>query len=217
MTGVETVVKLMEDISISAKEEEDEEYQLPIDDHENLSAIDTKTLELLQLLDKYENTIMKQMDINFKNGYLNLSRANYNSGSLTKKFGIESIDMREHLANKIVEVKGKDIVLKNVTKETIQETKKTYNTMKADESNNENGLRNRNQNIKSSKPKAFEESEEGGILRDPIHQFGGLVPYQLRQSQTYFIKGLKDAISLVALRSDIQLLIQEIESLRLTD
>lgn len=224
MTDVEKVAKLLEDISISSQDYfPEDEYNLQVEESpEPSSAIDAKTLQLLELLDKYENKVMRQMDINFKNGYLNLSRANYNSGSVLKKFGVESIDMREHLANKSVEFTGDGIKLvdlfeknKEEKKYNLKDKKKTKESITSENATEKTeGLRNRKLKSLVTLALSTQETQEGPQFRNPLHQFGGLVPYQLRQSQTYFNNGLEDAVALIQLRSEILSLIEEVEILR---
>lgn len=54
-------------------------------------------------------------------------------------------------------------------------------------------------------------SAEEKKLVDPLLQFGGLVPYQLRQSQKYFEDWLYDSIQVLNLQTEISNLIKEIE------
>lgn len=48
-------------------------------------------------------------------------------------------------------------------------------------------------------------------LVDPLRQFGGLVPYQLRQSQNYFEDWLSNSIQVLNLQKEISALIKKIE------
>lgn len=54
-------------------------------------------------------------------------------------------------------------------------------------------------------------SETKASIRDPISQFGGLVPYQLRQSQAHFLQALNHAVKLVELQQSISKLLQKLE------
>lgn len=67
----------------------------------------------------------------------------------------------------------------------------------------------------TSKPLIFsnlesKNTEEAPRYKDPLFQFGGLVPYQLRQAQTQFLSALVHSIKLVELQQKISALIDSI-------
>ncbi|CAH2355985.1 hypothetical protein CLIB1423_41S00452 [[Candida] railenensis] len=68
-----------------------------------------------------------------------------------------------------------------------------------------------NSEIQAQSLESKSSSAEERKLVDPLLQFGGLVPYQLRQSQKYFEEWLSDSIQVLNLQTEISKLIKEIE------
>lgn len=240
-------------------------YELPILDKNSASDLleqDSKVCELLELLDEYEKVANDNWRLEFVNGFLDLSRANYNG---SRKFGIDALDLRPYSACAVVEeVKGNfrlvdRLALQNEQRRKERERKKSEETLQekkdltsesgeksvdqddsdSDQPLNEKstsvqptttdaGLRNRGSKPKSKtaalkvvleeknspKPASVKEvpSKSSFPYKDPINQFGGLVPYQLRSSQTQFAKGLATSVRMVNLQRRISLLVQDIEA-----
>ncbi|ODV81099.1 uncharacterized protein CANTADRAFT_5069 [Suhomyces tanzawaensis NRRL Y-17324] len=206
---VQKIAQALEDVSISKKDEEvHHEVLLPASKPRDLLEIDAKTFELLALLDQYE-TLAEDTRLNYINGHLNLSRANYNG----KGYGRESWDLRPYRAAKSVALK-EELVLENheytkkgkATLEQKQEVdeKKTLNGV------SEKQLKNRKKK-NDDKPSTFEITEPEWEVKDPIAQFGGMVPYQLRLSQKLFDEGLSNSVKLYNLRAKINSLVSLIE------
>lgn len=167
---------------------------------------DTKLIELLQLINEYEKLANDSLRHNFINGHLNLSRANYNS---PRKFGTDSLDLRPYQACKVV---GKNFEL--IDKLALQKLlKKEKATMKDNEKKPESEGALRNRKTKIEKEETVSVSEEDEVtLKDPVLQFGGLVPYQLREAQANFSAGLSDALRLHTLRCKITAMVDIINS-----
>lgn len=266
--SVSKITSILEDISISPVENKDEnEFKLQSSSSNNktLSQIDSETIKLIELINEYE-LHLSENNLNYANGFLTLSRANYNSG-LIKKFGHNSFDFRPYDACKKINIvnndnnnnKNNDIgnngdnndneydtnnnELKliddlklqklNKTKQQVQDKENGKNQLHKDTSLTEKSkttskninksdsiLKNRNR-IKSYDNEKINEITELDIqkvsnLKDPINQFGGLVPYQLRQSQSFFNDSLQGSIETVNLRNKIHKLINKIELLKQT-
>lgn len=237
------VTTLLEDISIKLDGSNNDECIIKSKNPSKLLSLDTKTVELVELLCQYEELANDDFRLNFINGYLNLSRANYSSGSVGKKYGIESYDLREYIACKEVSYKDerfdikdnlgnyitkkKEIEDKKREKEDKMKEKETKNNKKdskehpeqeektgltsATESSQAGTIRNRK--IKpTNEPEEQEDSNK--IPRDPLKQFGTLVPYQLRQAQSYFTKALNNSVEIINIQRKITKLVSEIDQIK---
>lgn len=214
---------------------------------------DQKVLQLLTLVDKYETLTNDNLRVHFINGFLDLSRANYNG---SRKFGADQLDLRAYLACSVVKYDEKfeleDRLAKqreserdfgagtrNSAKETSEDSKTEAETQneKSTVSTAKSGgqLRKRNTTKKSdsetqktaklshdesetapkiaSNSKLRSKARSDSLYRDPINQFGGLVPYQLRSSQKEFKLALAECVELVNLQREILQLVSEIEDL----
>lgn len=248
------------------------EYELPAGEipelETDLLAQDTKVVELLKLLDRYEKLANDELRVHFIDGFLDLSRANYNG---LRKYGADSLDLRSYLACSVVgrgesefkledrlaaqqaELKEQKEKLRSAEKETAgSELKKlTEMAVSVDDedmsnekstsvstSGTEGVLRKRNtqkqsetsvtsesdvsppaakaasaaKSVKPVKPVKSAKSDSTLLYKDPINQFGGLVPYQLRSSQKHFKLALADCVELVNLHRRISVLIADIEA-----
>ncbi|KAF3987523.1 hypothetical protein FT663_00685 [Candidozyma haemuli var. vulneris] len=171
----------------------------------DLSDQDEAVIKLLDLLDQYEKLANDQFRVNFITGMQNLSRANFNSEN--KKYGTDSLDRRPYEACKVVE--GSAVF---VLKDKLKEAKKDAIEEKESEKPEESTLRSRGNKTKPEKVSTTETVKEPSkSLRDPIYQFGVLVPYQLRNAQASFNESLADIISMVNLRQQITDLVAQIE------
>ncbi|CUM51044.1 unnamed protein product [Debaryomyces tyrocola] len=212
--SIDKITSIFEDISIKHEEPSDGGFKLVSKSETSLSPIDDKTIRLLELIDSYEK-LTNENRLNYINGFLNLSRANYNNGSLSKKYGADSFDLRPYGACKKIKVSDK-FELEDLLKEqkTKNEQPKTNNINKEDDA--ESTLKNRKTkktetDIESDDINDIESQEPK--LKDPISQFGGLVPYQLRQSQTFFGNSLAISIKIINLQRAIKELIEDIEEI----
>lgn len=254
---IEKIINVFEDISIVDETEKDTPVEIiipPGEIVEEFSELDLLTFELLQLVEEYEKLTNESMRLNFVNGHLNLSRANYNAGSLSKKFGSESLDLRPRNAVKRILYTDKYEVIDMRDSETktnateksgstednsesrlTQETKTSASGVSRQKHGNlrsrrkekeREGLENDEQEkaleeTKVSKEKTSEKSapepkvyaSEEAQFKDPIYQFGGMVPYQLRLAQTYFTKGLEDVVTAANLQKRIREVMQKVEDI----
>lgn len=254
---IEKIINVFEDISIVDETEKDTPVEIiipPGEIVEEFSELDLLTFELLQLVEEYEKLTNESMRMNFVNGHLNLSRANYNAGSLSKKFGTESLDLRPRNAVKRILYTEKYEVIDmrdsetktNATKKSgstednsnesrlTQETKTSASGVSSQKNGNlrsrrkkeREGLENDEQEkaleeTKTNKEKTSEKSapeskvypSEEVQFKDPIYQFGGMVPYQLRLAQTYFTKGLEDVVTAANLQKRIREAMQKVEDI----
>lgn len=247
--SVELVIEKISQVEISEKP-----FELSpaagSDSKAQFSGQDEKVLQLLTLVDKYEKLANDNLRIHFINGFLDLSRANYNG---SRKFGADQLDLRSNLACSVVRYDKKFELEDRLAKQRESETE-TRNSMKEanedsiieTETENEKStavstaksggqLRKRNTTKKSdldtrkAAELSYKESEPAPriapnsklrsktrsdlLYRDPINQFGGLVPYQLRSSQKEFKLALAECVELANLQREILQLVSEIEDL----
>mmetsp|Transcript_7114 Transcript_7114/g.9003 ORF Transcript_7114/g.9003 Transcript_7114/m.9003 type:complete len:225 (-) Transcript_7114:1325-1999(-) len=220
-SSIDNITSIFEDISIKQEEPADEEFKLISKSETSLSAIDDKTIRLLELVDTYEK-LTNENRLNYINGFLNLSRANYNNGSLSKKFGPDSFDLRPYRACKQIQIKDKfELVdLLKAQKDKSEQAKNKSGQRKDAIEIKETDVKSTMKNRKTKKVGREKESDEideieiqNPKLRDPISQFGCLVPYQLKQSQSFFSNGLDISIKIINLQGEIKKLIEDIEEI----
>lgn len=206
---------------------------------------DEKVFSLLLLIDEYERIANDSFRSNYVEGFLTLSRANFNS---TRKFGTDSLDRRLYDACTVVEDVDGFRVVDLLSKQRVE--KKAFKLAEAKEDEKTKTPKNGEEERGDATEKIAVEKdngarEEGGAneraetsgatlreaselknrkskskptkktptwtLRDPIDQFGGLVPYQLRDAQTHFASALAESVKLVNLQKRISTLIRDIE------
>ncbi|KAI3406905.2 hypothetical protein KGF56_000197 [Candida oxycetoniae] len=189
--------------------------------------IDGKTIQLLNLLNIYHFLTAKYR-ANFIQGFLHLSRANFQSEKL--KFGLDTFDLRPYNACKVVNVGTSE---EGIKYEIVDQLKSQVN--KTDEPKNTTTTTIKQRIVKEStelsnrKVKASKQREEKNSfldtiddddiqtatisqLRDPIYQFNPFMPpKELILSQDNFNKGLDNIIELINLQNRINALINELE------
>ncbi|KAI5959282.1 uncharacterized protein KGF55_005432 [Candida pseudojiufengensis] len=153
---------------------------------------DIKTIKLLNLLNEYQELTNLHRS-SFINGFLNLSRANFQSETL--KFNKDSWDLRIKNSNKIIKIDDELELMDNLKAIDSEDVEK------------ETEIKNRK--IKSRNTAAL--NSEKSILKDPILQFGALVPKELKLSQDNFNEGLRLSVKLINLRREIELLTKELD------
>lgn len=212
--SIDKITSIFEDISIKHEEPSDEGFKLISKSEMSLSPIDDKTIKLLDLIDSYEK-LTNENRLNYINGFLNLSRANYNNGSLSKKYGADSFDLRPYGACKKIKVSDKFELV-----DLLKEQKTKNEKQEVDNINEEDDAQSTLKNRKTNKIETEKESDDINDiesqepkLKDPITQFGGLVPYQLRQSQNFFGNSLAISIKIINLQRAIKELIEDIEEI----
>lgn len=212
--SIDKITSIFEDISIKHEEPSDEGFKLISKSETSLSPIDDKTIRLLGLIDSYER-LTNENRLNYINGFLNLSRANYNNGSLSKKYGADSFDLRPYGACKKIKVSDKFELV-----DLLKEQKTRNEKPKVDNINEEDAAQSTLKNRKTNEIETEKESDDINEiesqepkLKDPITQFGGLVPYQLRQSQNFFGNSLAISIKIINLQRAIKELIEDIEEI----
>lgn len=212
--SIDKITSIFEDISIKYEEPSDEGFKLISKSETSLSPIDDKTIRLLGLIDSYER-LTNENRLNYINGFLNLSRANYNNGSLSKKYGADSFDLRPYGACKKIKVSDKFELV-----DLLKEQKTRNEKPKVDNINEEDAAQSTLKNRKTNEIETEKESDDINEiesqepkLKDPITQFGGLVPYQLRQSQNFFGNSLAISIKIINLQRAIKELIEDIEEI----
>lgn len=191
---------------------------------------DEKTVELLELVSQYEQLCNDKLRTDFIDGFFTLGRANYNSGSV-KKYGVDSLDMRPHEPGITVEVGDqmrvkkdevitkkiqKDgIITKKVQKDEIMNDDNESRELENDDNSEKSTLRNRKNPEKTTSntiPSTKETKQPEKPSFNPLLQFGGLVPYQLRQSQLHFTAAIELAVERYNLAARIEKLVKELES-----
>lgn len=216
MSEIDKIASLLEDISISKPDKKDE-FILALVDSE-LSDLDSSTVELLEAVQQYEE-LRECYRLNYVNGFLTLSRANYNSG-LRKKFGMESFDLRPYEAVKTIRIKDSEYEVADKRNEADK------NTPEADNNNGDYEKSELEGTLKQRKGKSQGKGTEKATttellqpptkIKNPLDQFGGLVPYQLKQSQQFFVEALEQTVQIKNMEARILLLIKQIEVLKQT-
>ncbi|CCE62832.1 hypothetical protein TPHA_0D01930 [Tetrapisispora phaffii CBS 4417] len=157
---------------------------------------DKDILDLLENLSKY-NLLLEQLQNSMRDGYSNLSRANYhNKDSIRGRYGKDYWDY-SYTGNKTVKVdltSGEDTIsifktkLLNSDSIEIKEDDQSSSNTIIDEKN-DNVLKNRKEKT-TSKTKTSKSSNEVKpvIEKNPITMFGSAftIPQSLRDSQTNF-------------------------------
>ena len=162
--------------------------------------IDNKTIQLLELLDKYQQLTTLNRE-NFINGFFNLSRANFQNEK--EKYGLEKYDFRCYKACKIIDINSDngrfeliDRLLKNESSST---------TMIRNRKHRKTGT------IATHDKEIVKESnDDEETFKDPIKQFGTIVPSELYKCQQNFNNGLNQLIEIINLQIQIKKLIQEL-------
>lgn len=187
---------------------------------------DIKTIELLELLDRYQ-LIKSSNRNNFIDGFLNLSRANFQNDKI--RYGIEKFDLRCYQACKIINLSSNNIdqfqlidrleknrlIKKSKEQEEQQQQKdneqEEQQQQQKDKEQKESILRNRKEK-KINEINELDDNDEKPIIeyKDPIKQFGGIVPQELRKSQINFNNALIELIEIINLIKKIEILINEL-------
>lgn len=162
---------------------------------------DEKTIELLNLVNEYQEltAVYRQ---HFINGFLNLSRANFQSEKT--KFGKDTFDMRCYDACKVIALEGE--VMSVIDRR--EDTPKSDADEKSNACDPDTQLKNRKKQSRGST-----NVEKSNIYKDPILQFGALTPPQLKTSQEDFDRAVRMCVSIINTRRRIDTLISEIENI----
>lgn len=197
-----------------------------------LKTSDTLTIELLNLLNEYESIANGEFRQTFIDGYMNLSRANFNTTGLNT-YGVDNIDLRSTDPCKVVE--SREDKFKLIDLLALQKTRLKEQKDKEAKEAKEEGERKDKKTEKKDKSKDIEEKETAissgiknmsiktatievdipsPILKDPIYQFGGLVPYQLRECQKSFNNSLETCMVMASLQRRISNLVDKIDQLQ---
>lgn len=180
--------------------------------------IDNKTIQLLELLDKYQQLTTLNRE-NFINGFFNLSRANFQNEK--EKYGLEKYDFRCYKACKIIDINSDngrfeliDRLLKNESSINDDEHDSS-NEDKKKESSSTTMIRNRKDRKTGTitthdKEIVKQSNDDEETFKDPIKQFGTIVPSELYKCQQNFNNGLNQLIEIINLQIQIKKLIQEL-------
>lgn len=223
---IETEKSQDENTSTDQKDELDRNSSLPTGD--------SVLIRLLELVSEYEDLANGDFRSELIEAFSDLSRATFNS---TRTFGPDSFDMRPYEACKTVEVANDGTVqlhnqlhrqsLPESTKPKTQgarSRKIRKNLESTSEDSNDSKVekielpslsdscasKGRTTALSSGSSNGASLTETKPKLRDPIYQFGGLVPYQLRHAQTHFSNALAHSLKLVNLRFEIEVLISKV-------
>ncbi|CCH46525.1 Coiled-coil domain-containing protein [Wickerhamomyces ciferrii] len=169
------------------------QYERP--DPEKTGSKEALIIDYLETLDNY-TTRQEQLNNELKEGYIQLSRANYVSHSLSKPYGKDYWDERVKAIRKVAIGEEFKIV-------DVDDVSKKENKDKVGNIRNRKQKENDEKKVKEVKVKKY----------NPINMFGVLVPLQLRQSQSNFIKGLDHIVEVVNLRNKLDQISEKIEKL----
>lgn len=216
MSEIDKIASLLEDVSIGKADKKDEFVLASVDSE--LSDLDSSTVELLEAVQQYEE-MRESYRLNYVNGFLTLSRANYNSG-LSKRFGMESFDLRPYEALKTIRIKENGYEVADESKEADEIKPESDNNAEYnDKSELEGTLKQRKG---KGRGKDLEKAKTTEVIlsptkaKNPLDQFGGIVPYQLKQSQQFFVEALEQTVQIKNMETRILLLIKQIETLKQT-
>ena len=177
----------------------------------NEQTIDSKTIQLLELLDKYQQLTTSNRE-NFINGFSNLSRANFQNDK--SKYGLEKFDFRCYKACKIIDIKHDKFELINRLMKVNNNNNNnlaTTDSTSSDEKESSKTIRNRKDKKKTTTTSEdIVEKTDHDEFRDPIKQFGTIVPYELYKCQENFNNVLNQLIQIINLQKQINQLIQEL-------
>ena len=150
-----------------------------------LNEDDLAVAQLLSLADEYANLQLEARK-EWLDGHLNVSRANYSG--LSKKYGVDSYDMRPYLAQTTVDI-GKD----------------GFRLEDSDEPEGQEELALRQRHTKTkTEPTSIKK-------RSPLAQFGVLVPPELTRAQSEFTKAVEHAITLANLQAQMVALVEKVD------
>lgn len=197
----------------------------PDSDLPPLRRSDEILVEVLELVAQYQQ-FTRQSREKFINGYLNLSRANFHLRLST--FGPLSLDMRtrdacivvEHdpdfrvcnlLDNLMRDVKQQERNKKDCVDETESQLGMAKSTGKSPASGTLKSRQKLNAQSLPTESIITEVSLAETLIRDPIKQFGGIVPHQLRQAQTCFVHAIEASVMQLNIARKIARLVQEID------
>lgn len=134
MTTIEKLASALEDISIKDDTKEDEpQYVLPLEVDSESSLEDQQFEKLLDLIDQYESLSGGSFRLNHTNGRLNLTRANYNTGLIGKKYGYDAYDLRCYGSCKAVRLVNGEFKIIDKLKEKRERDRREKDTEKEKE------------------------------------------------------------------------------------
>lgn len=182
---------------------------------------DNAVVQLLELLDRYEKVANDSFRLKFISGIQHLSRANFNSDG--RKYGTDSLDRRPYDACKVVETQSGFTLVDKLKKQRTESASLKVVLEKEEVLEKKDVLESLRQRknkktektgeaLGSKKKGAISEINNSPALRDPIYQFGVLVPYQLRDAQASFNDSLSDIVEMVNLRQQITEAVKKIEA-----
>lgn len=180
-----------------------------------LTGADAKVAQLLDLVDAY-TALTRDYRLHFVEGSLALSRANCEAGR--KRYGEDAYDLRPHLSAKRIAV-GDEFRLEARAPKPASARARAAPTKVAPVTASGVApppatLTNRRRPAPAPTETPTEtpaETPAEVAPRDPIAQFGALVPPLLRQSQQHFDRWLAAAVALANLQRKMARLLADIE------
>lgn len=182
---------------------------------------DEKTIELLDLLDKYQEIVLENSS-SYMEAFIGLTKANCLGGPFSKKFGMDAYDFRPHDANKKIDCSEffSLIETKEAEKDSPNELSQLELESTTEKYNSEIEFRNRKRKHTRTERELLKQNTEIEKddmdklpIKDPILQFGIFVPKQLKEAQVLFNKSLIQSIQIANLKKRIETTVQEIERL----
>lgn len=194
--------------------------------------------KLLDLVSEYEQLANGAFYSAFVEGFSSLSRASFYS---TRTFGRDSYDLRPYQACKVVTIEDSRFVLQDRLKaqakmkkvetqttslrkrgkrteveklgEDMKEEKTSVSELDASKSEKPFEAENSCTTSSHSKLQIASRISESDLsqFRDPIYQFGGLVPHQLRKTQDEFHNALVHCLRLLELQRKIESVMADIQ------
>lgn len=242
--GSETILKQSPDSEADNNEqgkrpENKDEATEKNDQNDQMNAMsneDSLLIRLLELVSEYEELANGAFRSDIIEGFSDLSRATFNS---TRRFGLDSFDMRPNDASKVVkftddgtfelhdQLRRQSTAAPSKTQKEgarLRKSRKTLEKSAEDEKGSplekaepaskdvSFGSEGKTTALSSGESPSSSFAETKPKLRDPISQFGGLVPYQLRTAQAHFSDALTHSIKLINLKCQIEELISTLNN-----
>lgn len=207
-----------------------------------MTELDDLTVKLLTLLDEYECLANGEYRELFVEGYMALSRANFSAHRVygvdsydmsEHKAGIEirhqgefTVVDRVKAAREAREREKKEEKKEKEKEKEKEEKPKKEEKLKINTTQEKGTSKTKRKQVEgaslsTSVATGAQEvsSKTGGTkvmepaVKDPINQFGGLVPYHLKTAQTTFSRSISNAVALVNMQRKIGAIVEKLEQL----
>lgn len=164
-----------------------------------MSNVDQKTQTYLEVLDKYQKET-DQLSNEFREGFLQLSKANFGLSSTNTRFGQDMYDERmKRIAIVRINKNGEFGLHRETAKSEQQylQANKLNKTQKGTAKKSSDSSSRNNKDKEKSNISTHASDKRSAVSKDPIQMFGIIVPSSLRTSQTHFINSLDAIVNVI--------------------